>query len=841
MRKAILFVAFLALSGQVWARDWFFSDCPTGCLVSGNPCNAGTAGTVGDPYCLNPDGDAKNESFAYISDGTGAEVAAGETIYLCAGACDHAGTTITDVAHDYSSWVMDDLFVADCGNSNNSKTLFIPRVSGTEANPITVRNYPGEVIAITGDLNNDNAYTQDTDADCFAVGDAARSWWIWYGSDVGTATDGTQKGLQFIKFQKVGFEMRVGAPNWTWEGIRFDKYGWWTWANADLSVPPTKGIGTVGCGGNHSVDAEDQMAIRILQNSGPTTITNSHFERTCRMAIRYINNPDPLASLVVSCNTSNDTDHFFDAWSAKNLTITGNHIDDSDVGIAADNRVENVVITDNVIRCTGRRAPSVASYFGRCDYGITVDTGTFSLGGNCPTQATINGSQRNILVARNTVWSSTDCTALCPGCTLNDCLSQSSCASACTYKYLGRMTGGMVIAPTCETGTHGSCSGAFDCTDIATTVENNFIYGQYTIFSSSTAELKKGGLDIMSNRPVTVQNNTIYRGNRGIQVNGTTVSGVTNYDVNHIVKNNTIIETNREGIVLFPTGGGTGSGINYNNVRPTASLGLPPYAQCSAITALACNAGALGNQKTCTTWPNFGVGNKCQPAVFVNPSVDPFFTDLHLAEVDTNNRNAGTAGALEDFDHDLRPVESVTDMGADEAGINFFTDSGFESGSFDPTRWNRDATCHCGGIDVRANFRSGAPFLVPFGVFAMEVPARGSCGSCPGGDVCPGVTPCGGFYRDYTGLVAFGTYRVQGYYFALEHIDSSGATLKVGIDGDTMPDNVCTLSVGAANTPGKFSCTVVLPTAAGRLRIYGTKNSFPVTLFYVDNVTMTRI
>jgi hypothetical protein len=65
MRRFLLCLAFLLLATPASATLWYFSDCATG----------GT-GTIGDPFCVDPDSDGINESMEVLFDGAGSEAAA---------------------------------------------------------------------------------------------------------------------------------------------------------------------------------------------------------------------------------------------------------------------------------------------------------------------------------------------------------------------------------------------------------------------------------------------------------------------------------------------------------------------------------------------------------------------------------------------------------------------------------------------------------------------------------------------------------------------------------------------------------------------------------------------
>ena len=81
VRAFLLGVAALALADTASAATYWFSSCATG-----------GAGTQSNPYCLDPTGSGNKTSFRYLMDGSAPDVVAGDTIYLCAGACDGTGS-----------------------------------------------------------------------------------------------------------------------------------------------------------------------------------------------------------------------------------------------------------------------------------------------------------------------------------------------------------------------------------------------------------------------------------------------------------------------------------------------------------------------------------------------------------------------------------------------------------------------------------------------------------------------------------------------------------------------------------------------------------------------------
>ena len=140
-----LLLLLLLLTTPAMATDYYFDDCASG-----------GAGTSGDPYCIDPDGGGGlgDISFAMLTNGIDSggdkEVVAGDNIILCASGCAAGGqTAIYRVATSDNSTV---------GGSLTRYFLGL-RVSGTEANPITVK-----VNCVTGTCDTIDV-NGDTDAD----------------------------------------------------------------------------------------------------------------------------------------------------------------------------------------------------------------------------------------------------------------------------------------------------------------------------------------------------------------------------------------------------------------------------------------------------------------------------------------------------------------------------------------------------------------------------------------------------------------------------------------------------------------------------------------------------
>src|SRR5689334_4366553 len=99
-KQVMLGLALMAgLAAPSLAATYHFANCATGCLANANIANAAcdTAGSAANPFCLDPQNDGTNDSFACLQDrscnnSVDPLLAAGDTIKLCATDCDGADT-----------------------------------------------------------------------------------------------------------------------------------------------------------------------------------------------------------------------------------------------------------------------------------------------------------------------------------------------------------------------------------------------------------------------------------------------------------------------------------------------------------------------------------------------------------------------------------------------------------------------------------------------------------------------------------------------------------------------------------------------------------------------------
>lgn len=565
-------IAVVALAVAGWApalaRDWYFSSCATG----------GT-GTLQDPYCLDPASSGKNVSFSYLADGTGSELAAGDTVYLCAGACDGAGSATYGLETTGTGGL--------CGS-----WFFEPRVSGTSASPITIRNYPGETVTLRGDKNG-NGVMDPGEVSHMVTNTNGRAWYRIVG----------------LKFYRSGADMfcgrGAGFPNWTFDALNVSESDSRTWG-------VTAGIGTIGAVNTCGSGSQGAYCFYITGNTGSVTISNSVIHTCCHSAVRFVASPNST-SLTVNNNEFYDATTSVEFWNTSHVTISNNNIHDVHLGIQVEDRTSFAVIEGNTISCLGQYAPDRD---GRCLQAIAVDSGD-----NDDPADTFNGKYNqthDITIRQNRIYATNVASPLA---------------------HSGKFNGGITYT--------ASCLDNKGCTAINGLIENNMIWNQKTLWSGHA--LTRGALDISTNKPITVQNNTIYDTSYPMQIDGS-VSGV-----EHVIRNNLISKCAGECIAVFPRG--NGNGIAYNNLHNSSGvvLGFCTSTDCSSYTS---------SYTMATLASGFGRNNRSLPPGLMNTSGAVGTWDLHLSSLDTANKNTGTSGPAVDIDREARVAP--VDIGADE-------------------------------------------------------------------------------------------------------------------------------------------------------------------------------
>ena len=176
---------FLLSANAASAATYYFSSCATGGV-----------GTITNPYCVDPAGNGQNISFGYLMNGASPELSAGDTVNLCAGACDGSGTATYNLS------------AAGTNNEGDSYAI-APQVSGTASAPITIETYPGETVILSGDTNANSAMDSG-DVGTLLTNDTSAAggmgWYVW-------------KNIIFERSRSYMMNLRAGPDNWNFDNI----------------------------------------------------------------------------------------------------------------------------------------------------------------------------------------------------------------------------------------------------------------------------------------------------------------------------------------------------------------------------------------------------------------------------------------------------------------------------------------------------------------------------------------------------------------------------------------------------------------------------------------------
>jgi hypothetical protein len=647
----LLLALGLGLSSTVTtasATDYYFSDCGCtaadpcpGSLCDLKPLTAGCStsparGTRGNPWCLDPGGDGNKESFDYLMDGVAPELAAGDTVRLCAGECDGTGSA--------TWWLQSHLGYPSSTNSctGTYRVVFDMEVDGTATQPITITPYcvgnSCETVTLSGDSNNNNIWDPGIDADRFVSNIdcdngqylGGHNYYHWLGDP-----DGDHKpNLIMEKTDFYMFGLQQDAKGWVIDGVEIRYLGGRFFGGAN---PGADGAGQLGCTNS---EGERGTAFNVSRNTGDVTMTNNVIHHGCFTALRPVNNCNGQNqsctvgqnSMVFSNNTIYNMGAIINGHQGRNWTVRGNTAWDTFDGIDVEEQVVNAVIEDNDLSCKGEYMVNLVGSSWKCRAAIVVSDGDNPPSDGC---ADVGGAEgiciaHDIKVRRNKIHGVT--------------------YSGETGAGRGYLLGGIAWIAHNTNGDLGS-----------SVIENNMIWhvqqaddcttGNFTAGAPNDA--REAGLAVYSSDPLLVQNNTLY---------DTACWGMMIGGASHVVRNNLVVQSIRRAnntdlpeLMLMTSA--TGSTIQNNNLNPGSGTG-PVIQVCDATglctTTYSCSqvAAALGS------------GNKCAATTFTNVSGSRNTWDLHLVATDTVNLNGGVAGVTDDIDHQART--GAPDIGADE-------------------------------------------------------------------------------------------------------------------------------------------------------------------------------
>src|SRR3990172_5442951 len=210
MRRWLRLMIWL-LSTPALTTDWYFSDTA--------PCGVNNGTSTSTPFCLNERGDARNRAFQNLFDGTGPEAACGDTINLCAGACDGAGS---------ATWRL--------GNTGSPAAVLRPDLDCGGAAPVIFQVYctggSCETVTINGDANANGVYDSGDAAAIVSVLDGEGPFrnYRWFGDPAGTG----QIHLIFEKLGSTALLLKTDPGNYEWDHVEFSRIDFSFWNTESL-------------------------------------------------------------------------------------------------------------------------------------------------------------------------------------------------------------------------------------------------------------------------------------------------------------------------------------------------------------------------------------------------------------------------------------------------------------------------------------------------------------------------------------------------------------------------------------------------------------------------------
>jgi hypothetical protein len=652
----------LAAPAMSLAADYYFSDC--GCAANAacqgtfcelNPTAVGcisnppAAGAKGNPWCLDPDRSGRRRSFDFLMDGPAPEAAAGDTIYLCAGACDGTGS---------ATWYLQ----PHLNSATGRYVLFDPQIGSTSSVIINIRAHTGENVTISGDADADSHYTAGVDAQRF---------WdsLVNGSSTNAKTGYQLTGFTIEKFAERTFNIvyASGGP-FIIDGMTVQKGGAGTIGDGYFgALTGDGGMAAMGCTNtsaqltliNESVDNYATFIFGHNKNGASLTVRNSTIRQNCQVMVRSNGNCFGQSGSA----TATDTENCNPAYSAGDITIQNNTIYsvfglhnghqgrgwtwvnnvayDFWDGLSAEENVIDVTLTDNDFSCRGTYKTDAN---GKCRTAIRISDGDIGEincnddgSGGLPHCGT-----RNVTIARNRIWG-----------------NASSPAS-------GFLLGGIYYGAHNASSLNGGLASA--------TIENNMIW--YSQSSSgcnpfSSSNIHESPLSIASNDSITVRNNTLY--NNGcpayLQSGSSASAGgtgpVAHRFINNILSFSHYYSGGSNTVELFVDPEAAISTITNNNFHNGGDSATANLLCLSGTGSMSVSGGCVGGTYIpCASLPTLGTANICQPTPFRSVSGAKKDWDLHLALNDTVNKDRGTPGPLVDIDKQARA--GACDIGADE-------------------------------------------------------------------------------------------------------------------------------------------------------------------------------
>ena len=482
MRYLKIIVMFL-LAGQCLGQTvYYMSECGashTGCFTDtdcpatpATCCNPEvTGGTQANPWCIDPGNDGTREGPEFLMDGTGVELAAGDTIKMCAGACNGSGE---------ETWPLD---------GDGSLAIMQPKVTGTAVNPITFTLDTGETVIWSSDENQDDTFQagegsgfmcMDNDASCDNTDN------LFYYHFLGDPDATGSPHLFFEKTNQIMFGLNSDAKGWIFDSVVF-RY------SSDCIWSGEPGGGMFPYYDNCVRFAQEHHGIKIKELQGKFIVRHSEFYGIADYAFRMQCGKDgaggPGGSADIHDNLFYNMVYVNNDYSCEDHTWFDNVIFDINRGFVVEDRNENMVFEDNVMYCEGtwmNDAPGPVEE--SCEAGVNVNDG------DNPGE---EGKSLNIRIRRNIIRGNSD---LHNG---TDDGSQYQC---------------IVVT-----------ASRIDATPLDAIVENNICANIWP--KNSGDGLKRNSIAIGTDEKVIVRNNTIVEFSKGIWLDdagGTVVHEVYN-------------------------------------------------------------------------------------------------------------------------------------------------------------------------------------------------------------------------------------------------------------------------------------------------------------------------
>lgn len=325
------------------------------------PDCGGDRGSVSNPYCIVPDGSVSlgHVAFGAMSDGDGGtagELVTGDTIYLCAGRCDGTGSATYFLGR------------------NGSTTLLTGQIG---VDNVTIRTYPGETVILSGDSNANGVANSGEMDTALRLGSGNAGWHIGSGD----------RSLIFEKFGASGgsnprvFDLENNGGGLVFDGIVVRNTNKNAWSGLQVFDMP----------------CDNETGGYVFYDWGRdalNTYKNSQFYNLCGIIFRDI--VGHANGITIENNTGWNGTQISNHFETDNITIRGNVFTDFLGGIGLEEKLQHVVVEDNIVGCPGQYK---VGHGGRCLDGINLNDGNNGAGGTVT---------NDVVIRRNKIFGAVD-------------------------------------------------------------------------------------------------------------------------------------------------------------------------------------------------------------------------------------------------------------------------------------------------------------------------------------------------------------------------------------------------------------------------------------------------